>query len=129
LRGPGSRAGGIPRYGARGFFYDRDDIRFPGRGERLKVQSFCEGQTFMHNLVKRLSSSLKASSTRPLGLRCQESSHQMLNRVGLSQEHVVSRAFELVDRGPRDAGLELSLLGAAPLLQRVEPSLGYRVRS
>ena len=48
------RAAGIPTYGVQGFFYDRDDIRFHGRDERLKVQSFYEGQTFLYELVKRL---------------------------------------------------------------------------
>jgi acetylornithine deacetylase/succinyl-diaminopimelate desuccinylase-like protein len=50
------RAVGIPTYGVQGFFYDRDDIRFHGRDERLKVQSFYEGQTFLYELVKRLAS-------------------------------------------------------------------------
>ena len=50
------RAAGIPTYGVQGFFYDRDDIRFHGRDERLKVQSFYEGQTFLYELIKRLSS-------------------------------------------------------------------------
>jgi acetylornithine deacetylase/succinyl-diaminopimelate desuccinylase-like protein len=49
------RAAGIPTYGVQGLFYDRDDIRFHGRDERLKVQSFYEGQTFLYDLVKRLS--------------------------------------------------------------------------
>jgi acetylornithine deacetylase/succinyl-diaminopimelate desuccinylase-like protein len=48
------RAAGIPTYGVQGFFYDRDDIRFHGRDERLRVQSFYEGQTFLYDLVKRL---------------------------------------------------------------------------
>ena len=48
------RAAGIPTYGIQGFFYDRDDIRFHGRDERLKVQSFYEGQTFLYELVKRV---------------------------------------------------------------------------
>jgi len=48
------RAAGIPTYGVQGFFYDRGDIRFHGRDERLKVQSFYEGQTFLYDLVKRL---------------------------------------------------------------------------
>lgn len=48
------RAAGIPTYGVQGLFYDRDDIRFHGRDERLKVQSFYEGQTFLYELVKRL---------------------------------------------------------------------------
>ena len=48
------RSAGIPTYGIQGFFYDRDDIRFHGRDERLKVQSFYQGQTFLYDLVKRL---------------------------------------------------------------------------
>jgi acetylornithine deacetylase/succinyl-diaminopimelate desuccinylase-like protein len=48
------RIAGIPTYGVQGFFYDRDDIRFHGRDERLKVRSFYEGQTFLYELVKRL---------------------------------------------------------------------------
>jgi acetylornithine deacetylase/succinyl-diaminopimelate desuccinylase-like protein len=51
------RAAGIPTYGVQGIFYDRDDIRFHGRDERLKVQSFYEGQTFLYELIKRLASS------------------------------------------------------------------------
>ena len=47
--------GGIPTYGVQGLFYDRDDIRFHGRDERLKVESFYQGQTFLYELVKRLS--------------------------------------------------------------------------
>jgi acetylornithine deacetylase/succinyl-diaminopimelate desuccinylase-like protein len=50
------RAAGIPTYGVQGFFYDRDDIRFHGQDERLEVQSFYEGQTFLYELVKRLTS-------------------------------------------------------------------------
>ena len=50
------RASGIPTYGIQGIFYDRDDIRFHGRDERVKVQSFYEGQTFLYELVKRLAS-------------------------------------------------------------------------
>jgi acetylornithine deacetylase/succinyl-diaminopimelate desuccinylase-like protein len=45
---------GIPSYGVQGFFYDRDDIRFHGRDERLGVQSFYEGQAFLYDLVKAL---------------------------------------------------------------------------
>jgi acetylornithine deacetylase/succinyl-diaminopimelate desuccinylase-like protein len=48
------RSAGIPTYGVQGFFYDRDDIRFHGRDERLAVRSFYEGQTFLYELVKRL---------------------------------------------------------------------------
>jgi acetylornithine deacetylase/succinyl-diaminopimelate desuccinylase-like protein len=50
------RAVGIPTYGVQGIFYDRDDIRFHGRDERVKVQSFYEGQTFLYEVVKRLTS-------------------------------------------------------------------------
>ena len=49
------RAAGIPTYGVQGFFFDRDDIRFHGRDERMSVQSFYEGQTFLYELVKALS--------------------------------------------------------------------------
>jgi acetylornithine deacetylase/succinyl-diaminopimelate desuccinylase-like protein len=48
------RMAGIPTYGVQGFFMDRDDIRFHGRDERLGVQSFYEGQTFLYELVKTL---------------------------------------------------------------------------
>ena len=50
------RAAGIPTYGVQGIFYDRDDIRFHGRDERVRVQSFYEAQTFLYELIKRLSS-------------------------------------------------------------------------
>jgi acetylornithine deacetylase/succinyl-diaminopimelate desuccinylase-like protein len=49
------RPAGIPTYGVQGIFYDRDDIRFHGRDERVKVQSFYQGQTFLYELVKRMS--------------------------------------------------------------------------
>ena len=48
------RIAGIPTYGVQGLFYDRDDFRFHGRDERLKVRSFYEGQTFLYELVKRM---------------------------------------------------------------------------
>ena len=48
------RAAGIPTYGVQGFFLDRDDIRFHGRDERMGVQAFYEGQTFLYELVKIL---------------------------------------------------------------------------
>ncbi len=56
------RAAGIPTYGVQGFFMDRNDIRFHGRDERLGVQSFYEGQTFLYELVKALSLSPEAKS-------------------------------------------------------------------
>lgn len=48
------RAAGIPTYGVQGIFYSRDDIRFHGRDERVRVRSFYEAQTFLYELVKRL---------------------------------------------------------------------------
>ncbi len=48
------RIGGIPTYGIQGFFVDRDDVRAHGRDERMPVQSYYEGQTFLYELVKTL---------------------------------------------------------------------------
>ena len=48
------RSAGIPTYGVQGFFFDRDDIRFHGRDERIRVQSFFEGHAFLYQLVKQL---------------------------------------------------------------------------
>ena len=53
------RAAGIPTYGVQGFFFDRDDIRFHGRDERMGVQTFYEGQTFLYELVKVMTKSGK----------------------------------------------------------------------
>jgi len=50
------RAIGIPTYGVTGFFMDRDDFRAHGRDERISIQSFYEGQTFLYRLVKALAS-------------------------------------------------------------------------
>jgi len=55
------RPAGIPTYGVQGFFYDRGDIRFHGQDERIKVQSFYEGQTFLYELVKRLTGGTPAA--------------------------------------------------------------------
>ncbi len=49
------RVAGIPTYGIQGFFFDRGDIRFHGRDERMGVESFYEGQAFLYKLVKALS--------------------------------------------------------------------------
>jgi acetylornithine deacetylase/succinyl-diaminopimelate desuccinylase-like protein len=49
------RKAGIPTYGAQGFFFDRDDIRFHGRDERMKIDAFYQGQEFLYDLVKTLS--------------------------------------------------------------------------
>ncbi len=48
------REAGIPTYGVQGFFFDRDDIRFHGRDERMAVASFYQGQQFLYELVKSL---------------------------------------------------------------------------
>ena len=48
------RAIGIQTYGVQGFFGERDDNRAHGRDERMKVQSFYEGQAFLYDLVKAL---------------------------------------------------------------------------
>lgn len=50
------RAAGIPTYGVQGFFIEREDVRAHGRDERMPVRSFYEGQTFLYELVKALSS-------------------------------------------------------------------------
>jgi acetylornithine deacetylase/succinyl-diaminopimelate desuccinylase-like protein len=55
------RTAGIPTYGVQGLFYDRDDIRFHGRDERLKVASFYQGQTFLYELVKRVAGGTPAA--------------------------------------------------------------------
>jgi len=51
------RASGIPTYGVQGFFDERDGGRAHGRDERIPVESFYEGQTFLYELVRTLSSS------------------------------------------------------------------------
>jgi acetylornithine deacetylase/succinyl-diaminopimelate desuccinylase-like protein len=53
--GKSLRVAGIPTYGVQGIFFDRDDIRFHGRDERLGADSFYEGQAFLYELVKTLS--------------------------------------------------------------------------
>jgi acetylornithine deacetylase/succinyl-diaminopimelate desuccinylase-like protein len=53
--GKALRIAGIPTYGVQGIFFDRDDIRFHGRDERVSVQSFYEGHAFLYELVKTLS--------------------------------------------------------------------------
>ena len=46
---------GIPTYGITGIAIDVDDVRAHGRDERMGVESFYEGQTFLFELVKKLS--------------------------------------------------------------------------
>ena len=53
--GKALRIAGIPTYGIQGIFFDRDDIRFHGRDERVGVQSFYEGHAFLFELVRILS--------------------------------------------------------------------------
>jgi acetylornithine deacetylase/succinyl-diaminopimelate desuccinylase-like protein len=48
------RQAGIPTYGVQGFFIERDDFLAHGRDERMLVESFYEGQTFLYQLVKKL---------------------------------------------------------------------------
>ena len=48
------RVAGIPTYGIQGIFIDRDDVRFHGRDERILINSFYEGQSFLYDMVKLL---------------------------------------------------------------------------
>lgn len=57
------RAVGIPTYGVQGFFMNQNDLRMHGRDERMDVQSFYEGQTFLYDLVKALCGSGVALSS------------------------------------------------------------------
>ena len=50
------RNGGIPTYGVNGMFFDINDTRAHGMDERIAVQSFFEGQEFLDQLVRDLSS-------------------------------------------------------------------------
>ena len=53
---------GVPSYGVSGLFSDpKTDARAHGRDERMRVQSYYEGQEFLYRLTKAL-----ASSTRPV---------------------------------------------------------------
>jgi acetylornithine deacetylase/succinyl-diaminopimelate desuccinylase-like protein len=49
------RNAGIPTYGVRPLFNERDDNRAHGRDERMPVRSFYEGQQFLYEFVKDLS--------------------------------------------------------------------------
>ena len=51
------REAGIPTYGVQGFFLDVNDVRAHGRDERMPVESFYQGQMFLYELVKKLSTS------------------------------------------------------------------------
>jgi acetylornithine deacetylase/succinyl-diaminopimelate desuccinylase-like protein len=61
--GKALRIAGIPTYGVQGIFFDRDDIRFHGRDERVSVQSFYEGHAFLYELVKLLSKTAPIAQT------------------------------------------------------------------
>ncbi len=49
------RSQGIQSYGIQGIFIPTDDFRAHGRDERLAMDSFYEGETFLYELVKSLS--------------------------------------------------------------------------
>jgi acetylornithine deacetylase/succinyl-diaminopimelate desuccinylase-like protein len=53
------RNAGIPTYGVSGLFADITDVRSHGRDERIGVKSFYEGQEFLYQLVKDMSSPTK----------------------------------------------------------------------
>jgi acetylornithine deacetylase/succinyl-diaminopimelate desuccinylase-like protein len=50
------RNAGIPTYGISGIFEDLDDNRAHGQDERIGVKQFFDGQEFLYQLVKALSS-------------------------------------------------------------------------
>jgi acetylornithine deacetylase/succinyl-diaminopimelate desuccinylase-like protein len=50
------RNAGIPVYGVSGIFHETSDNRSHGQNERMRIQSFLEGQQFLYRLTKRLSS-------------------------------------------------------------------------
>jgi len=49
------RREGVPVYGVSGLFGDMDDVRAHGQDERIRIESFYEGQEFLYRLVKALS--------------------------------------------------------------------------
>ena len=55
------RRAGIPTYGVSGIFTDVDDNRAHGQDERILIKSFFEGQEFLFQLVKALSSGANIS--------------------------------------------------------------------
>jgi acetylornithine deacetylase/succinyl-diaminopimelate desuccinylase-like protein len=46
---------GIPVYGVSGLFGDIDDVRAHGQNERIRIESYFEGQEFLYRLTKTLS--------------------------------------------------------------------------
>jgi acetylornithine deacetylase/succinyl-diaminopimelate desuccinylase-like protein len=51
------RNAGIPVYGVSGIFYDIADNRKHGQNERIRIESYFDGQEFLYRLVTRLSTS------------------------------------------------------------------------
>jgi acetylornithine deacetylase/succinyl-diaminopimelate desuccinylase-like protein len=58
------RKAGIPTYGVSGLFADIKDNRAHGRDERISVKSFYDGQQFLYQLVKNLSSPARVDRTK-----------------------------------------------------------------
>ena len=48
---------GIPVYGVSGLFNDIDDVRAHGQNERIRIESYFEGQEFLYQLTQTLSRS------------------------------------------------------------------------
>jgi len=48
---------GIPVYGVSGLFGDIDDVRAHGQNERIRIESYFEGQEFLYQLTQTLSRS------------------------------------------------------------------------
>ena len=51
------RKAGIPVYGVSGLFGDIDDVRAHGQNERIRIESFFDGQEFLYRLTTTLSRS------------------------------------------------------------------------
>jgi len=49
------RKAGIPVYGVSGLFGDIDDVRAHGQNERIRIESYFEGQEFLYRLTTSLS--------------------------------------------------------------------------
>jgi acetylornithine deacetylase/succinyl-diaminopimelate desuccinylase-like protein len=49
------RNAGIPVYGVSGLFGDIDDVRAHGQNERIRIESYFEGQEFLYRLTRALS--------------------------------------------------------------------------
>lgn len=49
------RIAGIPVYGVSGLFGDIDDVRAHGQNERIRIESYFEGQEFLYRLTRTLS--------------------------------------------------------------------------